>query len=63
MSKMFCEVWLAVSELHGGIMGIMPITINRSARGTCMTQLHQLKVQVQSMVAPVVIARTGVTCY
>lgn len=63
MSKMLCEAWLTVSDFHGGITGIMPIIINRSGRGTCMTPLHQLKVQVQPMVAPVVITRTGVTCY
>lgn len=63
MSKLLCEAWLTVSEVHDGIEGIRPIIINRSDRGTNMASFHQLKAQVLPMVAPVLIARTGVTCY
>lgn len=63
MSKLLCEAWLTVSEVHDGIAGIMPIIINRSDRETIMTSFHQLKAQVLPMVSPVLVVRTGVTCY
>ncbi|EEN2098301.1 hypothetical protein G5H88_003731 [Salmonella enterica subsp. enterica serovar Florida] len=62
MSKLLCEAWLGVSEAQDGITDIMPIIINRSGGGAAMTPFNQLKTQVQSMVTPVLIARTGVIC-
>ncbi|EAY4772428.1 hypothetical protein AAE115_004470 [Salmonella enterica] len=62
MSKLLCEAWLGVSESQDGITDIMPIIINRSDGGAAMTPFNQLKTQVQSMVTPVLIARTGVIC-
>ncbi|EPA7335172.1 inovirus-type Gp2 protein [Escherichia coli O13,129, 135:H26] len=62
MSKLLCEAWLIVSEVHCGITDIMPIIVNRSDSGTAMTPFNQLKTQLQSMVTPVLIARTGVIC-
>ncbi|EMP5336915.1 inovirus-type Gp2 protein [Citrobacter freundii] len=62
MSKLLCEAWLIVSEVHCGITDIMPIIVNRSDSGTAMTPFNQLKTQLQSMVTPVLIARTGAIC-
>ncbi|EAP1708033.1 inovirus Gp2 family protein [Salmonella enterica] len=63
MSKLLCEAWLTASEVHCGITDIMSIIVNRSYSGTAMMPFHQLKAQIRLMVTPVLIARTGVTCY
>ncbi|EBG4357951.1 DUF3296 domain-containing protein [Salmonella enterica subsp. enterica] len=62
MGRLLCETWWMVSETRNGITDIMPIILNRSDSGTALMPFNQLKTQVQSMVAPVLIARTVVIC-
>lgn len=62
MSRLLCESRLTVPEVHCGITDIMPIIVNLSDSGTAIMRFNQLKIQVRSMVTPVLIARKGVIC-
>jgi len=62
ISEMLRDAWMTVTGAdRNGIASIATIIINRSDRGAFTTPFNQLTGQVQSMLAPVATARTGVT--
>ena len=61
ISEILREAWLMVTGAdRSGITSIAPVIISRTDRGAFITPFYQLRAQIQSMVAPIATARTGI---
>lgn len=62
MSVILREAWRTVTGTdRNGVTSITPMVFNCSGCGNFATPLSQLKIQVQTMQAPIATARTGMT--
>ena len=62
IGKMLREAWLtATGTDRNGVTSITPMILNCSGRGNFATPFNHLKTQVQTMHAPIVTTRTGMT--
>ena len=62
MSGILREAWRTVTgTVCNGVTSITPMILNRSGCGNFATPFSQLKIQVQTMQAPIATARTGMT--
>lgn len=62
MNGLLRGAWCTVTGTdRNGVTSITPTILNRSGCGNFATPFSQLKIQVQTMQAPIATARTGLT--